>query len=998
MRLHHLRIEAFGPFAAEVTVDLDQLSDAGLFLLTGPTGAGKTSVLDAICFALYGAVPGDRQAAKRLRSDQAAPGAAPSVTLEFTVDGRRFRIDRSPGWQRPKKRGTGLTTEQPSVLVRERVDGAWQPLATRLDDAGHLVTGLLGMNLTQFCQVQLLPQGQFQAFLRADSHERHQLLQQLFRTARFEDVETWLRERRRSLGRESVRHHESVADLVSRVSEASGRPVPDHWDLHGLAPVVTGIAPWAEELLADAVEADGAAETATAAAMSTEAAARCGLETGRLLAERQQRVTRARAEQSTLTDDEPAHRRRARRLDAARRAAAVIPVAGVAERASADQVAAETAAAAASARAGELLGRSDLSVAELRDRERHAVEGAARARALAPRAAEHDRLTRQLAAGATRSTQVAVDLDIIDQRLGELPAAVAARRTAEAEARRAVDALEAARSRAELARERRDAGRQVAELVKLRIEAEDLLRQSVDHAQTVTAHWLELQELRLTGMAAEIAGALAVGADCPVCGSHDHPRPAQALAGAPDAEAVRVARSAVDDAEVFRQARDGAVADLQLQIGRARERAGHLTVPALERELADQEARVARLETHAATLPSETRALAAAERELADLATRRGELDAERSALKASLAEWRTRAEEIEAELAALLDGTDQVSATDLARHLDTLARVCGAAAGALVERDRLRVAAAEARDRAATLAHDRDFDTVSAACAAALGTDELDALDQQVRDRDTRWATVAAVLSDPDLVAAAAADPPELARLAADHAAAAESLARSRDVAATRRRCTERLTRLSAGLSAALAGWEPVRERYELTDRMASLADGTSPDNRLRMRLSGYVLAFRLRQVVDAANERLVAMTDRRYRLEHSGDRGAGESRGGLSLRIRDDWTGETRDPVTLSGGETFVVSLALALGLADVIAHEAGGSELDTLFVDEGFGTLDADTLDDVMDTLDSLRDGGRVVGVVSHVAELQMRIPMQLHVRKHRSGSTLHQAAIL
>jgi len=137
--------------------------------------------------------------------------------------------------------------------------------------------------------------------------------------------------------------------------------------------------------------------------------------------------------------------------------------------------------------------------------------------------------------------------------------------------------------------------------------------------------------------------------------------------------------------------------------------------------------------------------------------------------------------------------------------------------------------------------------------------------------------------------------------------------------------------------------------------------------------------------------------MTDHRYRLEHSDDRGAGESRGGLSLRVRDDWSGETRDPVTLSGGETFVVSLALALGLADVIAHEAGGSELDTLFVDEGFGTLDADTLDDVMDTLDSLRDGGRVVGVVSHVAELRDRIPTQLHVRKHRSGSTVAQVAV-
>jgi DNA repair protein SbcC/Rad50 len=143
---------------------------------------------------------------------------------------------------------------------------------------------------------------------------------------------------------------------------------------------------------------------------------------------------------------------------------------------------------------------------------------------------------------------------------------------------------------------------------------------------------------------------------------------------------------------------------------------------------------------------------------------------------------------------------------------------------------------------------------------------------------------------------------------------------------------------------------------------------------------------------LVAAANALLAGMSDRRYSLEHTGRRGTGETRGGLSLLVRDDWSGEARDPATLSGGETFVVSLALALGLADVITQEAGGADLDTLFVDEGFGSLDADTLDDVMDTLDSLRDGGRVVGVVSHVAEMRDRISVQLLVTKSRRGSTL------
>ena len=175
------------------------------------------------------------------------------------------------------------------------------------------------------------------------------------------------------------------------------------------------------------------------------------------------------------------------------------------------------------------------------------------------------------------------------------------------------------------------------------------------------------------------------------------------------------------------------------------------------------------------------------------------------------------------------------------------------------------------------------------------------------------------------------------------------------------------------------------------MTD-LAALVEGKSVDNLLKMRLSAYVLSERLRQVVAAANERLGEMTDERYTLEQADEKGAGEQRGGLSLRVRDEWSGKQRDPATLSGGETFLVSLALALGLADTVSHEAGGIQLETLFIDEGFGALDATTLDAVMDTLDSLRDGGRVVGLVSHVIELRNRVPAQLEVRKARRGSTL------
>ena len=229
VRLHHLEATAFGPFAETVDVDFDQLSAAGLFLLSGPTGAGKTSVLDAVCFALYGDVPGDRNTAKRLRSDQAAPGVRPQVVLEATLSGRRFRIARSPvvgAAQEARRRHhhrAGLGHDRRAR--RRRLGHPLHP-ARRDRPPGH--RGCSGMNLAQFTQVAMLPQGRFQAFLRARSEERHRLLQQLFRTGRFEDVERWLRDRRLDLRARRPRPpSERVADLVSRVSEATGAPAPD---------------------------------------------------------------------------------------------------------------------------------------------------------------------------------------------------------------------------------------------------------------------------------------------------------------------------------------------------------------------------------------------------------------------------------------------------------------------------------------------------------------------------------------------------------------------------------------------------------------------------------------------------------------------------------------------------------------------------------------------------------------------------------------------------
>ena len=220
----------------------------------------------------------------------------------------------------------------------------------------------------------------------------------------------------------------------------------------------------------------------------------------------------------------------------------------------------------------------------------------------------------------------------------------------------------------------------------------------------------------------------------------------------------------------------------------------------------------------------------------------------------------------------------------------------------------------------------------------------------------------------------------PERTGSAAEHAQAATRV--------------DSLLRLGGALRTVLRERAPCAERHRVVDGLARLAEGKSGDNRLRMSLSGYVLAARLEQVARSAGERLSRMSSGRYLLLHSPEAGSGRTRGGLNLRVLDAWTGTERDPATLSGGESFSASLALALGLADVVTAEAGGALLETLFVDEGFGTLDDDTLDEVMGVLDGLRDGGRTVGIVSHVADLRQRVPMQLRVEKGRSGSHIVQ----
>jgi exonuclease SbcC len=995
MRLHHLQVEAFGPFADRVIVDFDALSAAGLFLLTGATGAGKTSILDAVCFALYGEVPGDRQSAKRLRADQAADGETPRVTLHLSLAGRRFRIVRSPAWQRPKKRGTGTTTQQASVRLCERRGDTWHPLSTRLDEAGHQITHLVGLNLTQFCQVAMLPQGRFQAFLRARSEERHKLLQQLFRTARFEDVERWLGDRRRSLRRESLDHHDQVADLVSRLSEAAASPLPAQWDLHDLGrPAETGeLTQWSSSRRQAAERSAREAGIRSRAAVVDEAAAREALDRSRQLRAAQQRHADALAERDRLASAAPDHARQVDRVARARRAAEVAPLGRIADQ-QAEAAARAQGLSAARTQAAALhlgvaaAGLDDAVLVDVRDR---AVTGAADARALVPREVALGVLRREIDNASTCERQLTDERDELTHHLSDLPHEVAALRQRESEARDAERDLPGVNDKVGSLRSRRDAAGQALRLAAELTEATDLHRQAVDEAQRLREVWLEVQEQRIRGIAAELAGALAVGDECPVCGSADHPRPASPDAGAPDVTTEKAARKHVDDAEAARHARDVRVRELTARLEAARAAAdGELDV--IREELATAESELQRLCALADSAADRRADVLTAEVRQTELTQRRERAARDLAVTTAALERQRQESVTIERELSGLLSGSDCGTLTDLAAERDEVATICTEALLARDDARRTDRAAAAARDQLEEAALAAGFEDAAAALEAALDPLALARLEREIQAHEQALVGAESTLSDSALCEQALLPAPDVRALEVGHQQAVDNLAAATTAANLGRARSERVSGLGHQLTAALDAWSPVRAELDLMTRLAALVDGSSADNRLRMRLSGYVLASRLAQVVAAANVRLSRMSDQRYALEHTGGRGAGETRGGLSLLVRDEWSGESRDPATLSGGETFVVSLALALGLADVIAHEVGGADLDTLFVDEGFGSLDAETLDDVMDTLDSLREGGRVVGVVSHVTHLRERIPTQLHVEKRRHGSTV------
>ncbi|GAA1460730.1 SMC family ATPase [Nocardiopsis exhalans] len=990
MRLHTLTMTAFGPFAGTETVDFDRLGEGGLFLIHGPTGAGKTSVLDAVCFALYGDVPGARGNNRSPKSDHAPPELKPEVTLEFTVQGRRVRIERNPRWERPKKRGKGTVTENQKVRVLDWQGDRWEGVTTRPDEAGQFVGDLVGLTLTQFCQIVMLPQGDFARFLRAKSDDRRKSLERIFNTRVFRDVEEWFGGHARKLEREVRAADEQVRAVSGRIAEVGRSTAPE-------AP--EELTAWAAELASVQTATARDAEAVTADFTEARARSREALTAGRELVARHERLAGARERRAQLAERREWRSGIEARLAAAERADSVLPYLNARDQ---RRTVLDKAELAVTDRLALVGGLPDIdaealtgpgSPQALRAAERSRHDELARLDLLRGDAERRRDLHRELTGLDRRITAVRTETGQAREHVKALPARVETVTKELNRAREQSGLTDPAQAALELAERRHVAAMEHQRLGTEVARAEELRRGAVDAAQTARDRAQDLRERRIAHMAAELAANLSDGAPCAVCGATDHPAPARPNEqGLVSAEEERSAQAAADTAAARRTEAENSLVALRERHTAAAERAEGRTVAVAAEEVGARkreltEARAAAREVH--RLEEE---LAQAAADLDRARRREGELVREESELVARREEGAKEHE----RLTVLLDrarGADAGLAERIAR-LRGEAELLRGAADAVELRGRaaeeLRTATAEAeRSRA-----DARFADEAAVIEAALDERGRNDLRARAREFDDQWAAVEARLADPELVAAERTGAPDLAELetAAVAAAQAADLAVAwQGMLAERAR---RLVSLRAELGERLSGSEPVLRRYAVAQGLSTLAAGTSPDNTDSVRLSAYVLAARLEQVVEAANHRLLTMSDGRYELRYTVDKAAGDGRarsaGGLGMRVVDAWTGVERDPATLSGGETFFSSLALALGLGDVATAEAGGTEIDTLFVDEGFGTLDEDTLEEVLDVLDRLRDGGRAVGVVSHVADLRQRVTTRLRVHKSAGGS--------
>lgn len=1068
MKLHYLRIEGMGPFARAATIDFSRFDASGIFLLEGPTGSGKSSIIDAITFALYGDVARLSDASKdRLRSSYCAPNDPSRVECVFEVMSGFYRVTRTPSYVKPGRKTKVNATVQLERVTEDK-EGAFhsvETLSRSHAEADAEITALVGLKKEQFLQTVVLPQGKFATFLSARSEARREILQDVFGTHIYQALQERFRE---------AANEQAVAVDTARagVNEARAQlhELTELYQLNAsdeLNSSAESTAPLAPSVEGDLFSIDAPEDDETLIMRLTQ-----------LLEHRGKRLKEEHERRKEALADARRHEQRAQQAasDLATRDSLVqrlTELEGQAEEITAlrqeltqareaeiarpfieDFDASYQALRAAHAQArldlDQLEGQSsqDLPLPEslhtlcltwsntARDDEEgktalpvplsnlraHATaceKLRARLSDLLPVEEGLAEREANLAALAQRIADIDSSREQAEVLISELPTRLEQAQKDYAQAQGSAHDLPLYEEKLQSLRQRYEHAR-TAEEDKARIpEAQRKVDEAAQAAQQADAHARALRTAWMADAASALARELSDDTPCPVCGSSAHPSPAT-----PQVEGEAISHAHVEEADAARQAADraflshrDALAHLSMRVQQERLNANgsceelRAAIDAAEADLqvaqqaasdlASLDARIEELrEQHqrALTQSVELREQAAALTQQRDLlatgiaadrqrcheaAAPFASLSAHDEALAArisvieqvisSLTEWAHQSEAFSASAARLSQALSiKIPA---AAYIDCLdAGIDPTGDTELEDLQKVGRAMTECRERLRSAEElngvESRLDAYHAAVASARDGLKNPAFEDLRGDEDVRLVHFCEQVS-------AAEDAYSQALARHERAAAHDESAQ---------RAIDRFRQANAAFEAAVQAAEPAR-------RLHALASATTPENLTRTPLAAWVLMARFEEVLAAANPRLLAISQGRYELIRVDDDGSQSRKSGLGVAVVDHDTETTRLPSTLSGGESFYVSLSLALGLADVVTGENGGVELHTMFIDEGFGSLDAATLETVMAQLHRLRDSGRTVGVISHVHEMATLIPDQIQVRwSSKEGSTV------
>ncbi len=928
MRPLRLTLSAFGPYAAQTTLDLEKLGKGGLYLITGDTGAGKTTIFDAITYALYDHSSSGIREGSMLRCKYADDKTPTFVELEFEVHGVRYTVRRNPEYQRPKTRGEGMTTEKADATLTYPDD---RPPVTKAKDVTAAVQEIIGLDYNQFSQIVLIAQGQFTKLLNASTEERSRIFRKLFRTQRYAQLQERLQAEAAALNQQRTAQNAKLDSLLGGLQFA-----PDDPDAEALRVLCAQTVPETALTLLDALTARQAAalEEAGTALQTTEAQLDTVQRQLGAAAQAQRLAQQLTARQAELAAARPA-------LDAAR--AEADRHAG--DAAQLDALTAQVTQAQSALAAYDALDALCRQQTEARDAARLAAAQAHKRRT------QLDSLNAALAAAETELSALA-DADTRLLALQTRSAQLAQRGEALAKLEQRLAECQHQAKRAHKAQE------------SYRVAAA-----AQDEART---RQNTLERAFLDAQAGLLAESLTEGAPCPVCGSTHHPARALLPHTAPTQAQVEAARQTA--AEADRQAQNASAA-AQSALAAANEakislrRDAETLLP--ERFTAPEGTVPLTFALMTNVLAEETAALQTTQ---ADCATqcRQAEADCRRKAQLEADRQNKTR---------------QRPALEQAAAEADRSAAAQNASADALE---------GQIAERRAALPYPRRADAQAAldkleADRSALRTG-MDTAQRRLKQAEqTVAAAEAAVEALRTQQTAAQKELParsaeELTAQQTALTAARETL-RSREKQLSAQLLPNRKT--AAQYRAAAEARQTLESRWQWVSALAATAGGTLTSKQ-KIKLEAYIQMNYLDRILRYANTRLMQMTAGQYELERIGAENQ-RSQSGLDLGVIDHYNGTRRSVKTLSGGESFKASLALALGLSDEVQSSAGGIRLDTLFLDEGFGSLDEESLELAIRVLSGLTEGDRLVGIISHVGALKDRIDRQVVVHKARTGGS-------